>query len=165
LVAAAIAAAEGRLSLAFVIGVAFVGGVVGCQLGYWLGSRYGRELLVRPGTFLTFRVRILEKGEVLLGKYGALASFLVPSLICGIKRVPRRTFVVFSTLSRIWWALSTGVVAFYVGENLTEIIRHATHAPVLVVIAVIAVAVVIARWVWVERTNAKPAAQVPPGSA
>jgi membrane protein DedA with SNARE-associated domain len=158
LVVAAIAAAEGNLNLALVILVAFGGGVLGCAIGYRLGSLYGRQLFERPGPFLELRRRVLVNGEKLLTKYGRLASFVVPAIICGMKRIPLRTFVVFSTLSRLWWALFTAVAAYYLGEGFTEIIRRVTHAPVFMILVALAVLIVALRWLWFQRRPSASAA-------
>lgn len=151
LVYAAIGAAEGRLNIVYVLLVGFCGGVLGILIGYSVGSTYGRALLELPGPLLDWRRRFLAAGEAAFAKYGAIASFLVPSIVCGVIRVPFRTFVVFATLSRLWWALSFGLAAFYLGDGLVQIIRGATRLPPLAIATIIALLVVAIRWLWFQR--------------
>lgn len=151
LVAAAIAAAEGQLDIGYVLGAGFFGGVLGILIGYPLGSKYGRGLLELPGPFLDLRRNLLAKGEAQFAKYGAIASFLIPSTISGVLRVPFRTFAVFATLSRLWWALSFGLAAFYFGDDLVQVARRAMHLHPLTITTILALLVVAARWVWLQR--------------
>jgi membrane protein DedA with SNARE-associated domain len=151
LVAAAIAAAEGKLDLVYVLTAGFCGGVLGVLIGYRVGSARGRPLLELPGPFLDLRRSLLAKGDAQFAKYGAIASFIVPSTICGVKRVPFRTFVVFAALSRLWWALSFGLVAFYLGEDVVQLALRTMHLHPLTIAALLGLIVVAARWLWVQR--------------
>jgi membrane protein DedA with SNARE-associated domain len=162
LAAATIAAAEGKLDLVYALGAGFCGGVLGILIGYRVGSTHGRTLLELPGPFLDLRRRLLVKGEAQFAKYGAFASLIVPSTICGVIRVPFRTFVVFATLSRLWWALSIGLVAFYLGEDFVQIVRRATHLHPLAIVAILALIVVAARWLWFQR---RPSTRGPSSTA
>jgi membrane protein DedA with SNARE-associated domain len=151
LVAAAIAAAEGKLDLVYVLGAGFCGGVLGVLIGYQLGSTHGRMLLELPGPFLDLRRSLLARGEAQFAKYGAIASFLIPSAVCGVIRVPFRTFVVFAALSRLWWVLSFALVSFYLGEDFVQVVRRITHVHPLTIAAILAHLVVAARWLGVQR--------------
>jgi membrane-associated protein len=151
LVAAAIAAAEGKLDLGYVLATGFLGGALGILIGYQVGRTHGRMLLELPGPFLDLRRSVLAKGEAQFAKYGAIASFLIPSTICGVIRVPFRTFVAFAVLSRVWWVLSVGLVAFYLGEDLVQVVRRFTRLHPLTIAAILALLVVAARWLWFQR--------------
>jgi membrane protein DedA with SNARE-associated domain len=151
LVAAAIAAADGKLDLAYTLAAGFFGGELGILIGYQVGSTHGRTFFELPGPFLDLRRGLLAKGEAQLAKYGAIASFVVPSAICGVMRVPFRTFVLFATSSRLWWALSVGLVAFYLGEDFVQIVRRTTHLYPLTIAAILVLLVVAARWLWFAR--------------
>jgi membrane protein DedA with SNARE-associated domain len=158
LVAAAIAAAEGKLDLGYVLAAGFFGGALGIFIGYAVGSKYGRTLLELPGPFLDFRRNLLATGEAQLAKYGAIASFLIPSTISGVLRVPFRTFAVFATLSRVWWTVSFGLGAYFLGEDLVQTFRRMMHLHPLTITTILALLVVAARllWLWLQR---RPAAR------
>ncbi|HEY2474551.1 MAG TPA: hypothetical protein VGI19_07080 [Candidatus Cybelea sp.] len=151
LVAAAIYAAEGELGLGYVLAAGFFGGVLGILIGYIVGSKYGRTLLELPGPFLDWRRNFLAKGEAQIAKYGAIAAFLVPSVLCGVIRVPFRTFVIFAVLSRLWWALSFGLAAYFLGDDLLHVIRSATRLPPLTIATILALLVVAVRLLWLQR--------------
>ena len=154
LFAAGIAAAEGYLALGKVIAIGFFGGVIGCEIGYRIGYSQGRRLLEEPGPFFKVRRSMLSKGDALRTKYPRVASFFVPSVICGIYRIPRLSFFIFSTLSRAWWVLWTTLIAFYFGDAATELIHRVTRSPQFAIIVILALLVVVGRWVWVQRRPA-----------
>jgi membrane protein DedA with SNARE-associated domain len=151
LVAAAIAAAEGKLDLTYVLAAGFCGGVLGIFIGYGVGSTYGRALIELPGPLLDLRRSLLATGEAKLAKFGAIAAFLIPSIICGVIRVPFWTFVAFAILSRLWWALSFGLAAFYLGDDLVQVIRRTMHLPPLMIATILALLIVAGRWLWFQR--------------
>lgn len=151
LVAAAIYAAEGKLELTYVLVAGFLGGVLGIFIGYGVGSTYGRALVELPGPFLDLRRNLLAAGEAKIAKFGAIAAFLIPSIICGVIRVPFWTFVLFAVLSRLWWALSFGLAAYYLGDDLVQVIRRTMHLPPLTIATILALLIVAGRWFWFQR--------------
>src|ERR1700733_9739797 len=63
LITAAVLAGQHRLQIALVIGLAAAAAIVGDNLGYLIGRKGGRWLLLRPGPFARRRARVLEVGE------------------------------------------------------------------------------------------------------
>src|SRR5215475_15118629 len=68
-------AQRGELQLPTVIAVGVLAAIVGDNIGYWLGRRYGREALERYGRYIWVRADRLERGSVVMARYGAFAVF------------------------------------------------------------------------------------------
>jgi membrane protein DedA with SNARE-associated domain len=76
LAVAGYAAARGELDLPTVLVVGIVSAVVGDNIGYWLGRRYGREAIERYGRRAFITRKRLRKISRFMERYGALAVFL-----------------------------------------------------------------------------------------
>ncbi|HXN39106.1 MAG TPA: hypothetical protein VN892_13785, partial [Solirubrobacteraceae bacterium] len=62
LIAAAVLASQGKLTIELVIAIAAAAAIVGDNIGYQIGRRGGRWLLQRPGRFYRQRLQVLATG-------------------------------------------------------------------------------------------------------
>jgi hypothetical protein len=85
--AAGVAASQGRLNLALVVGVSTLAGEVGGLTGYAIGNRWGREILERPGKHRAGRQRMVERGEHAYARWGHLAVFFTPAIVSGTAKM------------------------------------------------------------------------------
>ena len=104
-----------------------IAAIIGSQVGYWFGEKYGRKLFSRPdGRFFTqSKVQATEKW---LTKYGTgkalvLARFIpfVRTLInplAGIIGIPKKKFVFWNILGAIIWTQSVIGAGYILGERL-----------------------------------------------
>ncbi len=155
LVAAALLSRDGDLNIEVVIAVAAAAAIVGDNLGYLLGRRFGRALLVRPGRWGDHRRRALDTGQAFFDRHGAKAVFLgrfVAALriwaawIAGMTHMPWRRFLFWNALGGIAWALSIGLAAYLLGEAAGKLVERAG-----VVAAVVAVLGAVAAWLILRR--------------
>jgi membrane protein DedA with SNARE-associated domain len=144
LIAAAVLASQGQLSLPLVIATAAVAAIIGDNLGYLIGRRGGRWLFTRPGRWQQSRARLLERGEVFYARHGPSAVFLgrwIPWLritaawLAGANRMPWPRFVFWNALGGIAWATSIGVAAYFLGTAAAAVLG----AVGLIVLALIVV--------------------------
>ena len=91
--AAGVAASQGKLNLAFVVGVSTLAGEVGGLIGYAIGNRWGRQLLERPGKHQAGRQRMVERGERAYARWGRLAVFFTPAIVSGTAKMQHGQFV------------------------------------------------------------------------
>src|SRR5205807_2000031 len=63
LVAAAVLASQGKLQIWLVIVIGVSSAIVGDNIGYWLGRRYGRSVFMAAGPFLHHRVHAIRYGD------------------------------------------------------------------------------------------------------
>jgi membrane protein DedA with SNARE-associated domain len=107
-----------------VIALAIAGAILGDCIGYAIGRRGGRLLLLRPGPFVSRRHRMLHAAERFFSRYGEAAVFLsrwVPcaryltALTAGAAQMPWPRFIVFNVAGGVVWVVSLTVIAFRFG--------------------------------------------------
>jgi membrane-associated protein len=150
LIAAALLAAEGHLSLAVVLVVAYIGCLLGRMVGYQVGVKGGRAVMQRPGSFSGLRSATLAKGDRVFQRFPRGAVLIAPAPIAGIYRVPPRIFALASLLVGLSWVLSTGLIAYFLGEAALEVIGSAGLRGLLVIVVLVVIGLVL-RYVWHRR--------------
>src|SRR4051794_23553826 len=124
LITAGVLAGAGHLALPLVVAVAVAAAVLGDTLGYWLGRRGGRAVLIRPGPVTAIRTHALERGERFFSRHGAKAAFLgrfgpgvriVAAVLAGAGAMPWPRFAVFNLCGAFAWAAVVGGLASIVG--------------------------------------------------
>jgi membrane protein DedA with SNARE-associated domain len=117
--AAAVAASQGRLNLALVVGVATLAGEAGGLLGYAVGDRWGQVLLERPGKHQEGRRKMVEKGERAYARWGRLAVFFTPAVVSGTAKMHRGQFIVWNLIASFAFAVAVAASAFGIGRVVT----------------------------------------------
>ena len=155
LIASAVLASQGHLSIELVIAVAAVAAIVGDNFGYMLGARFGRRLLERPGRTQARRLVALKQGEQLFARHGPKAVFIGrwiallriwAAWLAGMASMRWRSFLLWNALGGICWALFFGLLGYYGGEAAAELV-----ARLGVGIAIALGAAAVATWVVVHR--------------
>jgi membrane protein DedA with SNARE-associated domain len=142
LLTAGIVAQQGHLKIEVVIAVAAGAAVAGDNLGYLLGRKGGRSLLLRAGPLERQRRAIVGRGERFFGRHGASAVFLgrwvtgvrvVVAWLAGANRMHWPRFLVWNALGAIAWAVTVGLAAFLLGAAGEKLIASAGAAAVVAV--------------------------------
>jgi undecaprenyl-diphosphatase len=124
LLTAGVLAGAGHLALPIVVAVAVAAAVLGDGLGYWLGRRGGRAVLLRRGPLKLQRARALAHSERFFARHGAKAVFLgrfVPgvrvfaAVVAGAGRMPWPRFVAFNVAGAVTWATTVAGLAALAG--------------------------------------------------
>jgi membrane protein DedA with SNARE-associated domain len=156
LIAAALLASDGRLSLPVVIVVAASAAIVGDNAGYLIGRHGGRRLLARPGRWAERRKRLLVRAEALFARHGGKTVFFArwaPGLrvtaawAAGTARMRWPRFLFWNALGGIAWATTVGLAGFFLGKAASTILA-AVGAAVLaafILVALVAVGLVLLR--------------------
>ena len=160
LIAAAVYASDGHLSIVGVIVVAAVAAIIGDNIGYWLGREGGRRLLYRYAVVGRFADRVLPPAERFFRKHGGKAVFLARffggvrvtgAWMAGISRMEWWRFLVWNALGGIVWATGVGLLAYYVGKAAADTIaRYGVYAGIA--LAILVVLAIAALHVWRRRT-------------
>jgi membrane protein DedA with SNARE-associated domain len=138
--AAIYAAADPTFNIWFVIGAAAVGSVMGDNLGYWIGKRYGYALLVRYGRHIGMSARRIKLGQYLFREHGAMVVFLgrfvallriLAAFLAGVNRMRWRTFLIANAAGAILWAATFGFGGYFFGKLLFQL-HHAVAGVVFV---------------------------------
>jgi undecaprenyl-diphosphatase len=148
LVLGGVLASQGRVPLWAVLAAAVLGCVLGDNVGYAVGRRWGRRLL--DGTLGRFvRADHLDRAETYLAQRGGRAVFvgrftatlrvLVPGL-AGMSRMPYRTFLVANAASAVGWGTMSVLLGYLGGASWRHVTQVASHVA-LGVLGVVVVAV------------------------
>jgi membrane protein DedA with SNARE-associated domain len=146
LITAGVLASHGDVRIELVIPLAALAAIIGDNLGYAIGRSGGRRLLERPGFLERHRHRVLEHGEPFFARHGAKAVFLgrwvaglriAAAWLAGINRMPWPQFLFWNALGGIAWAISVGLLAYWLGPPAEKVFR--TIGIVGVSLAVVAV--------------------------
>jgi len=131
LILAAVLASQGKLQIWLVIVIAAAAAIVGGTVGYLLGRRVGREVLEARGPFYERRLKLLAAGDRYFAKYGARTVFIARwvalvrfavSWFAGIDEMPFQTFFFWNALGGILWAAGYGLLGYYGGRSLADVI-------------------------------------------
>jgi membrane protein DedA with SNARE-associated domain len=134
LITAGVLASRGHFDITVVIVVASAAAIVGDNVGFLIGRRVGRRLLVAPGPFQRNRLRALEIGEPFFAKHGPKAVFLgrwvsglriTAAWLAGASRMRWPVFTFYNALGGIAWATSIALLAYYLGESASSGIKAA----------------------------------------
>jgi membrane protein DedA with SNARE-associated domain len=132
LIAAAVAASQGKLQIELVIVLAAIAAIVGDNIGYQIGRKGGRWLLERPGRFHRQRRQVLLTGEPFFERHGPKAVFfgrfllglrVWASWLAGATHMRWRSFVLWNALGGICWATAIGLLAYFLGNAAGNAIR------------------------------------------
>lgn len=135
LIAAAIFASQGELSIEATIAAAAAAAIVGDNAGFLIGRRYGRRLLLSErAPFPRHRRRLLAAGEEFFGRHGPKAVFLArwvaglritSAWLAGAHRMRWPTFTFWNAAGGVCWAASVGLVAYYLGATAETVFKAA----------------------------------------
>lgn len=128
------------LNLWLLIGVAAVCAFLGDQVGYFLGSRFGRGLFKDDARFL--KTKYLHQAEEFFHKYGGrslvMARFVpivrtyVP-LVAGMVRHPYSHFIGWNAMGGVLWVLVMSIA----GATLGGIPFIANHVDLIAIVIVV----------------------------
>jgi membrane protein DedA with SNARE-associated domain len=131
LIAASVyAGATGHLHIALVIACAATGAIIGDNIGFWAGRRFGKALLVRYGPMIHVTERRLKVGEYLFrqhgGKivfYGRFVAFLriFAAMLAGANDYGWKPFLIYNAAGGLTWAALVGFGAYTFGSAVHNI--------------------------------------------
>jgi len=134
LIAAAVLASRGRFDIGVVIALAAVAAIVGDNLGYLIGRRGGRRVLLGHPRLQRHGERLIAIGEPFFVRHGPKAVFLgrwfaglriAAAWLAGINHMRWRSFLFWNASGGIAWAISVGVLAYVLGESAERAIHTA----------------------------------------
>jgi membrane protein DedA with SNARE-associated domain len=140
---AGILASRDELQIEFVIAVAAAGAIIGDNIGFAIGRRYGRRLLLVPGPLERHRRRVIELGEPFFERHGPKAVFLgrwvtglriTSAWLAGVNRMSWPTFLFWNALGGICWAAVVALVAYYLGRGAERVFNVAGLGGAVVVV-------------------------------
>ncbi len=147
LVAAAVLASQGHLKIWLVILIGACSAILGDNIGYLLGRKLGREVLVSRGPFHQQRGRVIEVGDRYFKRHGAKTVFIgrwiawirfATAWLAGINHMPFRVFFPWNAAGGISWAITYGLLGYFGGQAVINIVERVGIVALVVLALVIA---------------------------
>jgi membrane protein DedA with SNARE-associated domain len=156
LIACAVLASQGSLSIAWVIVVAALAAIIGDNLGYWTARKGGRPLLQRHRLTQRYADRYLPRGERFFAKHGGKTVFLgrfvavlrvTAAWIAGLLHMHWWRFLAWNAAGGIVWALLVGLVAYRLGDAAAAALNRYGLVAAGGIVVVTGLGYVVVRWI------------------
>jgi membrane protein DedA with SNARE-associated domain len=158
---AGILAAGGHLSIEVVIAIAAAAAILGDNVGFMIGRKLGRRVLLADGPLQHHRRRVVEVGEPFFERHGPKAVFLgrwvaglriTSAWLAGVNRMAWPTFLFWNALGGIAWAISIALLAYFLGRGAERIVHTLGLGAAIAVVAAVLIA-----WIVVHHRRAAAA--------
>jgi membrane-associated protein len=145
-------------------------GVLGDQVGFWIGTWFGRAMFTWKDRSLLgipiFKVAYLRKAEDFYKKWGVFAIMMgrwVPfvrtfaPIVAGITRMPARKFITFNIIGAVTWVWSMVLAGYFLGNIFKTQFNFdlAKHIDKIAIIIVLISLAPIIHTIWKERQGYK----------
>jgi membrane protein DedA with SNARE-associated domain len=136
LILAAVYAGAGRLNVVLVGLLAFLGAVVGDNIGFAIGHFGGRRLVERFGRYVLLTPHRLDRATDFFQRHGGkvvvVARFIeglrqANGIIAGITRMHWARFIAFNALGAALWVAVWTSVGYLSGSHINSIYHTATR--------------------------------------
>ncbi len=116
----------GNLSLPIVMAVVVTGAVIGDNVGYFIGRRFGRGFLERHGRKLFITRERLEKADRYYAAHGGKTVFLgrfipvvrsVGFILSGVAGMEWRRFFPYDVAGAVIWGVGHSVLGYAIGAS------------------------------------------------
>ncbi|MFY9903925.1 MAG: DedA family protein [Terriglobales bacterium] len=150
LLASFLAYSERHLHVGWIIAAGTCAATLGGNMGYAIGEYGGRPLLDRYRSLLRISPELLERGEKMFERYGAVAIFLsrfifgmrvIGGPLAGVLRMRWRPFTLFNFLGAAAWVTLISSAGYLFGRHWHKLLRvmQRFNIAVLIVAAVVLV--------------------------
>lgn len=166
-------ASRGVTRLHWVVVIGVISAVIGDNIGYWLGRRYGRAAIERYGRWVFVFPERLRTISAFVGRYGALAVFaarFVPGLrflagpLAGAMGMPPVTFTLANALGALAYVPYAVGLGYAVGYSVGDVIQGLMGRVERFAIAAIAVLTLVFSARRILRTRATATREMAPPS-
>ena len=140
-----------KLSTPLLFLTAPIAAIVGGEVGYWFGRKYGRKFFERPDTRF-FNQNMVLRVERLLAKYGPRKALIIGRFIpfartllnptCGVVLLDKKLFSTWNAIGAIIWTQVAIGVGYFLGEALGDKARSYMYLIVALIVLVTLIPVV-----------------------
>ena len=133
---------DAKLSAPLLFALAPVAAIIGGEVGYWFGKKFGRKFFDRPNTRF-FNQKMVAATEKWLIKYGPRKALVfgrfVPfartliNPVCGVANLDRKLFSTWNAIGAIIWTQ----VAIGIGYLLGDVIKGSVNKYLYPVVGII----------------------------
>ena len=120
---------DAKLSTPLLFLTAPIAAIVGGEVGYWFGRKYGRKFFERPNTRF-FNQNMVRRVEKLLAQYGPRKALVFGRFIpfartllnptCGVVLLDRKLFSTWNAIGAIIWTQVAIGIGYLLGDALGD---------------------------------------------
>ena len=142
---------DAKLSTPLLFATAPIAAIVGGEVGYWFGRKYGRKFFERPDTRF-FNQNMVRRVEKLLAQYGPRKALVFGRFIpfartllnptCGVVLLDRKLFSTWNAIGAVIWTQVAMGIGYFLGEALGDKARSYMYLIVAVIVLVTLIPVV-----------------------
>ena len=153
------AGSTGNLDNILIVAAAAAAAILGDNLGYWVGRRWGMPLLLKHGHRIALDHGRLKLGQYLFRSHGGKIVFFgrftamlraYAAVLAGVNKLDARRFMVFNALGGVAWAAIMGFGAYGCGRSIEHI-----AGPVGLALLAFVIFGGLALWLFVRRHEAR----------
>ena len=140
----AVALGDAKLSTLLLFSLAPIAAIVGGEVGYWFGKKYGRAFFDRPDSRF-FNQKMVQKIEKYLATYGPRKALVFGRFIpfartlinptCGIANLDRKTFSTWNAIGAVIWTQVAMGIGYFLGDVFKENGNYFIVGIVVVIVA------------------------------
>ena len=125
------AGSTGSLNVVLIVAAAAAAAILGDNVGYWVGRRWGMPLLLRYGHLIALDHGRLKLGQYLFREHGGKIVFFgrftamlraYAAVLAGVNKLDVRRFMLFNGLGGLAWAGIMGFGAYACGRSIEHIV-------------------------------------------
>lgn len=146
LIAAAFYAGLGDLNIFAVAIVAFIGAVLGDNIGFAIGEYGGHPLVQKYGKYVFLTPERLHKAEHFFNHHGGkvvtIARFIeglrqLNGILAGLSDMRWPKFIAFNALGAALWVGTWSLIGYYSGDHIQTFLHYQMYISLTVVAAII----------------------------
>jgi len=146
LIAAAFYAGLGDLNIFIVAVVAFIGAVLGDNIGFAIGEYGGHPLVQKYGKYVFLSPERLHKAEHFFNHHGGkvvtIARFIeglrqLNGILAGLSDMRWAKFITFNALGAALWVGTWSLIGYYSGNHIQTFLHYQMYMSLTVVAALI----------------------------
>ena len=140
----AVALGDAKLSTPLLFSLAPIAAIVGGEVGYWFGKKYGRAFFDRPDSRF-FNQKMVQKIEKYLATYGPRKALVFGRFIpfartlinpvCGVANLDRKTFSTWNAIGAVIWTQVAMGIGYFLGDVFKENGNYFIVGIVVVIVA------------------------------
>ena len=164
MIAGALLASRGQLNIYWVLLLCWIAAVAGDNIGYVIGKKGGRPLVLRYGPRVRIKHEHIERVEGFFERHGGavvlFARFVVVlrqlnGIVAGTMGMNWWRFLIYNAAGAALWVGFWAGLAYNLGRRFREIMAWMSSLePIVVIIAVAAIAVVLL-YLWRQQRKRK----------
>lgn len=114
---------QNHLFIEYIIPLLMFAAILGDNVNYFIGRKFGSWLLAHPGKF-GIKSNYIDKATLFFGQHGKkaiiIARFMpvvrtIIPFICGTTKVDYKTFLIFSFIGAFLWVGIVSILGYYLG--------------------------------------------------